>query len=140
MSVLVSERFDKLFIPEPNSGCWLWLGALSTSRGGSQYGRVAFNGKNARAHRVSYQMVIGEIPHGLQLDHLCRMPCCVNPDHLEPVSNAENTLRGRIARGPKMYCVRGHFIDGIKIRRYHRQCTKCKSIAGLRRYHARKST
>jgi HNH endonuclease len=130
-----AERFDKLYIPEPNSGCWIWLGAL----GDGGYGYVFFNGKNSRAHRVSYQIAVGEIPDGLQLDHLCRMRCCVNPTHLEPVTNRENSFRALKLRVRKTHCVHGHFIDGIKIRRVHRQCTECRRIACLRYYHARKS-
>ncbi len=75
---------DKI-MPEPNSGCWFWLGALS--RG---YGSL----KNARAHRVAYEMTIGPIPEGLVIDHLCRVTSCVNPDHLEAVTQAENVRRG----------------------------------------------
>lgn len=80
------EAFQAHIHHEPNSGCWLWAGADN----GGGYGK--FRGKYA--HRVSYEMRNGAIPEGLHLDHLCRVPCCVNPDHLEPVTNQENARRG----------------------------------------------
>lgn len=73
--------------------CWLWQASLD----GKGYGQI--NGgrtptRMMRAHRVAYELVIGPIPDGLDLDHLCRTPRCVNPDHLEPVTRRENTARG----------------------------------------------
>jgi hypothetical protein len=74
--------------------CWIWQ--LTTATGG--YGRK-FNGeKQIGAHRIYYERAKGPIPEGLHLDHLCRVPACVNPDHLEPVTCAENTLRGAGAK------------------------------------------
>ena len=81
-----SAAFEARVHYEPNSGCWLWAGADN----GEGYGK--FRGKYA--HRLSYERHKGPIPDGLHLDHLCRMPCCINPDHLEPVTNAENARRG----------------------------------------------
>src|SRR5258707_32147 len=120
------DRFSRLYIPEPNSGCWLWLGALNAAG----YGRFAFNGKNSRAHRVAYQLMKGAIPRGRHLDHLCRMPCCVNPDHLEPVTNRENVVRGYKARGLNTHCVNGHFIDGITVWRSGTECSECRRDRG----------
>lgn len=77
----------------PN-GCWTWTGPLAT--GG--YGRFSSMGVVTIAHRYVYEQVVGPIPDGLQLDHLCRNPGCVNPDHLEPVTAAENLRRAREAR------------------------------------------
>jgi hypothetical protein len=70
-------------------GCWLWVGSL---RGG--YGRVRFNGKLVEAHRLSYEHHVGKIPDGLVIDHLCRNRSCINPEHLEVVTEAENIRRG----------------------------------------------
>lgn len=81
----LSHWFWDKCIPEPNSGCWLWLGRLR--RG---YGRFARTG----CHRYAYRKLVGAIPDGLQIDHLCRTTCCVNPAHLEAVTQRENTLRG----------------------------------------------
>ncbi len=70
--------------------CWIWSG-LDNGRG---YGILCLKGKVFMAHRISYEFHIGKIPKGLQLDHLCRKTKCVNPSHLEPVTCAENVLRG----------------------------------------------
>jgi len=72
------------------SACWLWRGG--TDRLG--YGSVYADGRTRSAHRVAYELAFGSIPAGLVLDHLCRVPRCVNPLHLEPVTVRENLLRG----------------------------------------------
>ncbi|KKM92270.1 hypothetical protein LCGC14_1220230 [marine sediment metagenome] len=95
-------RFDSRWIPEPNSGCWLWLGARTKDG----YGQIGFDGKVRRAHRVAYKLHRGEIPAGLELDHLCRTRSCVNPFHLDPVTHAENVARGE--GGRRTHCKRGH--------------------------------
>jgi hypothetical protein len=78
--------------PEPNTGCWLWSGAHSKSGYGTV--RHPVTRKVGNSHRIVYEMECGPIPDGKDLDHLCRNPACVNPDHLEPVSRAENVNRG----------------------------------------------
>lgn len=70
----------------------MWQGTILHKRGG--YGHVRYQGKSYRAHRLTYTLLVGEIPDGLDLDHLCRVPACVNPDHLEPVTRRENSQRG----------------------------------------------
>lgn len=72
--------------------CWTWIG--STDRG---YGVFGAQGRYFRAHRWAWEALVGPIPEGLHLDHLCRNPSCVNPDHLEPVTQAENIRRGHAA-------------------------------------------
>jgi len=85
-------------IPEyrPELGpCWLWTGG-NDRRG---YGRFSdADQRQVLAHRFAYELLVGPIPEGLDLDHLCRVPACVNPAHLEPVTNAENHRRGAMAR------------------------------------------
>ena len=92
--------------------CWLWSG--DTARSG--YGRFRVARKLLAAHRVSYEILVGDIPPGLQLDHLCEVRGCVNPWHLEPVTQAENIRRaqcGKVtpldARTPT--CRKGHVYD-----------------------------
>lgn len=92
---------------EKSDGCWIW----NAARHPFGYGHIKIDGKVAQAHRVSYEMSMGPIPDGLVLDHLCRNPSCVRPDHLEPVSLTENTMRGEgyMARhARKTHCANGH--------------------------------
>ena len=97
----LSDRFEEKYIPEPNTGCWLWTGGVTGGVSGPKlYGVMKIKGKRAMAHRVAYELYVGEIPEGLIIDHLCRQPCCVNPDHLEPVTPSENILRGN---GPEVW-------------------------------------
>src|SRR6202030_118623 len=81
----ITDKFDRHWIPEPNSGCWLWLGACNEF-GYGKFGKV-------KAHRFSYEREKGPIPDGLEIDHLCRNKSCVNPDHLEAVTHGENRRR-----------------------------------------------
>lgn len=107
--------FEDFYVIEPNSGCWLWIGAVS---GG--YGRKQHDGKVQQAHRVSYQLHVGPVPAGKVLDHKCRTKLCVNPDHLEPVTQSENIKRGALPRllaarqQVKTHCPQGHPLDGIR--------------------------
>ena len=86
----IPDRILKNIAFCPMSGCWHWLGWES----GNGYGKVSWQGRDSMAHRVVYEIAIGAIPEGYLLDHLCRIRCCCNPDHLEPVTPLENTLRG----------------------------------------------
>ena len=86
----IRERLERYSIPEPNSGCLLWTAKID--RDG--YPRVWLDGKIRGAHRVVYELKNGPIPDGLQIDHLCRVRCCINPDHLEAVTPKANTNRG----------------------------------------------
>lgn len=74
--------------------CWPWQGALN----GAGYGYVRIGYEHVEAHRAMYEHVVGPIPAGLEIDHLCRVVACVRPDHLEPVTRAENQRRGWAAR------------------------------------------
>jgi hypothetical protein len=95
------ERIEKYSIPEPNSGCILWIGVTNYSG----YGVINVARKQYRAHRLIYELMRGPVPDGLVLDHLCRVRCCVNPDHLEPVTQLVNVRRG--AKLVK-FCKSGH--------------------------------
>jgi len=89
----LGRPLDEFYIPEPMSGCWLWLGARSQG-----YGRYTPLGTQGQAHRVIYEMCRGPIPEGLEVDHLCRNHSCVNPAHLEPVTHQENQRRMGLAK------------------------------------------
>lgn len=80
------------FIVHP-LGCWEWTG----SRLKAGYGMTSRDGRRKMAHRAYYEDWFGPIPPGMVIDHLCRNPCCVFPPHMEVVTNAENTRRGRKA-------------------------------------------
>ena len=126
------------------SGCWIFHGHLNSDG----YSVVRFNGRNRRVHRVIYEYFNGAIPPGLTLDHLCRVRCCVNPYHVEPVTSAVNALRGigitaQYARS--LTCKNGHpfdrtIITGVNdglIRPLGRRCSICIN-ASQRRYKQRK--
>lgn len=120
---------DRFWAKVDASGdCWIWTGAVIRKHGQFGVGR----GLRMYAHRYAYTTLVGAIPAGLTLDHLCRQPLCVNPDHLEPVSNRTNVLRGF---GPsalnvrKTACKHGHLFtpENTTIRRTtgHRECRSC---------------
>lgn len=101
----VEERLFRHIMPEPNSGCWLWVASLDT-RG---YGQITVaKGRSRQAYRVAYELVVGPVPAGLELDHKCRVRSCCNPDHLEPVTHAVNMARSANANRSKTHCKRGH--------------------------------
>lgn len=104
------ERFWRRVVK--TDGCWNWIGATLEGYG-------TFHAR--RAHRMAYEMLVGPIPGGLHLDHLCRNRACVNPAHLEPVTLAENIRRGE--RAMKTTCPRGHPYDVF--RRGERKCSIC---------------
>ena len=86
--------------------CWVWTaGTNRAGYGKFGVGREAGKQLIVQAHRFAYELLAGSIPEGLELDHLCRNRPCVNPDHMEPVTHAENMARGYAA---KTHCVRGH--------------------------------
>ncbi len=91
----------------PADACWTWQGAID--RGG--YGRAWDGTRVQQAHRLVYELLVGPIPGGLHLDHLCRVRHCVNPQHLEPVTARENTLRGvapAADHARQTHCLNGH--------------------------------
>ena len=81
----VPQRYERA-----DNGCWIWTGQTTIAG----YGQFTRNRKTIYAHRAMYESEVGPIPEGLVIDHLCRTPSCVNPAHLEPVTNAENVRRG----------------------------------------------
>jgi hypothetical protein len=91
-------RFWEKVQPEPNTGCWLWTGAaINTGYGKVNHGRPS---RQLLAHRVAFTELVGEIPPGRQMDHLCRVRLCCNPAHLEAVTAAQNVWRRAVAPKP----------------------------------------
>ena len=106
--------------------CWLWTGAR-TRLGYGQIGHGGQDGKVVVVHRVAYELLVGPIPEGLELDHLCHVRRCVNPAHLEPVTHLENMRRGHFAT--KTHCPRAHPYDSANTlvsngRRYCKTCAR----------------
>lgn len=111
--------------------CWLWEG----SKDNHGYGKVwdASLEKLVKTHRAMYELVIGRIPDGLVIDHLCRVPACCNPTHLEPVSQYENMQRSltpTMITQRSRVCKRGHKIEPLI------ECRKCANIKAKERYYA----
>ena len=91
----VRDRFEADTIPEPNTGCWLWMGAL----GSWGYGVIWGDGRLKRAHRVAFELYVGPIPEGMDVCHKCDVTWCVNPEHLFLGDDSDNqrdrALKGR---------------------------------------------
>jgi len=115
-------------------GCWEWVGAKDKFG----YGQMAIDCKKYKSHRITYQWLIGPIPEGLELDHLCRNPNCCNPIHLEPVTHQKNMVRGNAGKWQrdKTHCKHGHEFteENTKVENGHRRCIACaKTITASRR-------
>ena len=127
----IGTDFWKLVEKAAPESCWRWLGRRQPN------GYAKF--KDLYAHRVAYELVCGPIPEGMQLDHLCRKRDCVNPGHLEPVTQRENILRGigiPAVNAKKTFCVHGHpytpentfYWRGKNRRFWGRHCRICYNI------------
>jgi hypothetical protein len=118
------ERLQK-FVEHQSSfePCWEWLGAKSAG-----YGRIKVQGKVCMAHRISYEYFIGPIPEGLEIDHLCRTPACINPAHLEPVTGSINAKRGLTGNKKRDFCKNGHKFssDNVLMDGKERRCKPCR--------------
>lgn len=128
----LDKLVDKIEFTE---SCWLWRGTL-TDHG---YGRVVRPGRSKYAHRVAYEDIVGPIPDGLVIDHLCRVHACVNPDHLEPVTSRVNSLRGETLaarQAAQTHCIKGHPFEGANLvigTRGARICRTCRTEAAKER-------
>lgn len=114
--------------------CWPWRGAIN----GAGYGTYALK----MAHRLVYEVLVGEVPAGMQLDHICRNRWCVNPAHLEVVSAKENAQRGlrhlpRVKGKRGTHCHRGHVLSGenlyLVIDKHGQSHRKCRTCRGQQR-------
>lgn len=117
-----------------DGGCIVWIGGLNGVGYGQFYRGKRFRGDTGKtyAHRWSYEYHVGPIPEGLELDHLCRNPACVNPEHLEPVTPQVNKLRGTspaAIHARKTHCPAGHPYAGTNLYVYPttgiRRCREC---------------
>jgi len=107
--------------------CWLWTGPIDPNG----YGRIHFSGRNLYVHRAVYELLVGSIPDGLECDHVCRVRRCCNPDHVEPVTHAENSGRSPIMGAPtSTHCKRGHPFDdaNTRITGKGRVCRACARL------------
>jgi hypothetical protein len=112
-----------------DDGCWLWTGYRNPEP--KNYGRIRVYGRLWTTHRLAYEVLVGPIPEGLTLDHLCRRPPCINPAHLEPVTVQENIARGTQGWNMriKTHCPRGHPYDEVNTWRDKRGIRYCRACA-----------
>lgn len=118
--------------------CWLWQGSIGLGGYGilSQYSSDHRKSLPKRAHRVIYEIARGPIPKGLVLDHLCRVRHCVNPDHLEPVTEKVNLQRGYGPSGlnfRKTFCLRGHHFTSENTYVSPKGGRRCKACRKMQR-------
>ena len=140
------EQLGKFWSHVDKTGdCWTWNGRRMSSGYGLWTVRPRLSkATNVGAHRVAYLLLVGPIPDGLVLDHLCRNRSCVNPSHLEPVTIKENVRRGRSEYAERTHCPKGHPYDAANTYLYpnpqwrqHRACRQCVREY-QRAYYARK--
>lgn len=134
MSELMSVRSRLLakVSPEPNTGCWLWTGAVN--KGG--YGTLSVEGCTELAHRLMARCYGISIADGMEIDHRCRQRCCVNPAHLRQITSRTNTLLGRgptAINASKLVCKRGHDLALAYREGSKRKCRACRA-ARMREY------
>ena len=123
--------------------CWLWTAA----KGKAGYGLFSYGGRKSPhlvlTHRITYQLLVGPIPVGLELDHLCRNTICCSPQHLEAVTHRENMIRGNVhsngrEQAAKTHCPQGHPYDLFNTiyKKGSRYCRECHRLY-MKRWHLR---
>lgn len=126
ITIEILERMADKFIVD-GFGCWLWLGAINTAK----RGQITIKGKAYATHRVMYTATRGAIEPGLVVDHLCEVPRCMNPNHLQVVTQRHNVLRsnGITANNHrKTHCKRGHEFteNNTRMKGDKRSCITCE--------------
>ena len=141
------ERAHALLTSAGAENCWLWDGSINKNG----YGQTSRRSKGRKfgvwAHRLVWEALVGPIPAGMELDHLCRKTSCVRPGHLEVVTAKENVLRGvglSAQNARKNLCKRGHPFDSEwrdkRTGRTHRCCRKCNAEKARISYHRNKKS
>jgi hypothetical protein len=133
-------------VEQEPEGCWIWTGALSHNGYGTlQIGsRSDGTRRMVRAHRLAYELFVGPIPEGHEIDHHCSVRRCCNPSHLEAVTQSVNNERSESPSGKnakKTHCKRGHRLANENLyvtRSGERHCRTCKREAWRRYYHRKK--
>jgi hypothetical protein len=108
------ERFWAKVASRTPGECWVWVG----SQNGLGYGETRIDGRKVYAHRASYALLVGEIPKGMVLDHVCHNPSCVNPEHLRPCTRSENQSNLKM---------RSDNSSGLKGASWHKQTQKWRA-------------
>lgn len=125
MSTNSRQKFDEPIVTklmrriQKTEDCWLWQPK------GGRYGSFYHKGKSSSAHRAVYKALVGEIPEGLVIDHLCGNTYCVNPEHLEPTTQAINVHRAPTHVGNRTHCPQGH---EYSIENTNRSCKRRKCL------------
>lgn len=124
MTYTKQQRIEAFWVKvEKTRSCWNWIGHINPLG----YGQTRWKDKTLYAHRVSFELKKGEIPKGLEIDHLCRNRRCVNPTHMEAVTRKINLLRGNTFQAinvAKTHCPKGHAYDYVDTYG-KRRCRKC---------------
>lgn len=128
MRTPAAERFWPKVTKGAPGECWIWTGALDWGGYGIHW---IGDSVSRRAHRLAYEWLVGPIPEGLTIDHLCRVRNCVNPEHMEPCTAGENARRSPLApynvKAAATACKRGHEFTPGNTRIHHgrRECRAC---------------
>src|SRR5437667_2172999 len=123
---------DRKIEPEPTSGCWIWVGARHTEGYGTSWSPMRDGRRHQRyVHRLVYELLVGPIPEGMTIDHLCRVRACVNPAHMEAVPLGVNVMRGEslgAQAARRTECAAGHpYPADVHRRRGARECRACRA-------------